>query len=370
MPNKKIAVVTWIGSGNFGTTLQSYSLLHFLNKQGYNAFFLQAFKQPFGIKERIFDILYKLRINRLLDNIKPLPLNIKKLHRFINKNYSIIRVFSDRQYNRLLDDTDVFCTGSDQIWNTKFAFNPFYFLGFGEDIKRIAYASSMGIKDFPEEHKEKVKSLLSRFNHIGVREETAKEAISTLLDSKEVYQVLDPTFLLDQNDWQGVSNQAIFEVELPKKYIACYLIGNNRSYADQIQKVKASTGIDSVVIIPSKENSGMSIPGATIYSDAGPSEFINLLQNASFVCTDSFHATALSINMRKDFVEFLRFADSDKASQNSRIYDVLSHYGLMNRIFSNSEYSWSLPIEYDSVHEILNEDRKKSIDYLINAIEN
>ena len=98
-------------------------------------------------------------------------------------------------------------------------------------------------------------------------------------------------------------------------------------------------------------------------------EWINLIRNAEFVCTDSFHATAVSINLEQNFVEFMRFKDSDKSSQNSRIYDVLNHYGLSSRIYNNEKSDWALPIYYSLITKKLDSDREKSVNFLSNAIE-
>ena len=65
----------------------------------------------------------------------------------------------------------------------------------------------------------------------------------------------------------------------------------------------------------------------------------------------------------------MRFSDSDKVSQNSRIYDVLTHYQLMDRIFSDQISKWSHVIDFTFSNKQLEEDRKKSLDYLVNAIE-
>ena len=77
----------------------------------------------------------------------------------------------------------------------------------------------------------------------------------------------------------------------------------------------------------------------------------------------------MSINLEKNFVEFMRFKDSDKSSQNSRIYDVLNHYGLSSRIYSNENTVWALPIDYSLITQKLDSDREKSVHYLSNAIE-
>lgn len=174
------------------------------------------------------------------------------------------------------------------------------------------------------------------FSKIGVREETAVKAISKLLNRNDVCQVLDPTFLLTKNEWIALSEDAEIEFPIPENYIFCYFIGNNPWYVQQVENVKRVTGIQHIVQVCLYGVDCVELPDATnIYWDAGPIEFIRLIKDSSFVCTDSFHATAVSINLEKNFVEFMRFKDSDKSSQNSRIYDVLNHYGLSSRIYNN-----------------------------------
>ena len=94
-----------------------------------------------------------------------------------------------------------------------------------------------------------------------------------------------------------------------------------------------------------------------------------MLDHASFICTDSFHATALSIIMSKDFVEFIRFKDIDSSSQNSRIYDLLERYRLNERIYKEGINKWSKCINYVTIQALLEEDRQKSLEFLIRSIE-
>lgn len=93
-----------------------------------------------------------------------------------------------------------------------------------------------------------------------------------------------------------------------------------------------------------------------------------LIQHAELVCTDSFHATAISINLSIDFIEFLRFNNDDNKSQNSRIYDLLEHYQLQERIYTPHK-DITQKIKYDPIKCILEKDRIDSMAYLINAIE-
>ena len=244
------------------------------------------------------------------------------------------------------------------------------FLDFAGDTKRVAYASSIGTNDVKEEYRDKVKELLQKFSHIGVREKTAVTELSKLTERNDIVQVLDPTFLLTPDDWNELSKDAVFETEIPKNYLLCYFIGNNTRYVNQLRKVCKTFDNKKIVIIPADENRDFTLEDAFVYRDASPVEFIYLIQHASLVCTDSFHATALSINHSVPFVEFMRFKDDDNKSQNSRIYDLLEHYGLMDRIYNGNNLSWANDISYDNVQQILSADRKFSIDYLVNAIEN
>lgn len=371
---KNLVLVTWIGGGNYGTSLQSFALHKKLEQLGYHVSFLQGIPKSFTIKNKIKYWLQLIGIDTegLKKRINPPQLTVrqKKLAQFISQNYNLCKPINDRkQLDKLISKTDVFVTGSDQIWNTVFNFNPFNFLDFAIDAKRIAYASSIGLQDFPENHKPEVRRMLSKFSHIGLREETAVRIVSKLLNRNDVTQVLDPTFLLSSYDWTQIADDAQIELKLPDKYIFCYLIGNNEWYKRQLMDVVAKTGISNIIAIPAAENASFKIDGATVYDAAGPLEFIKLIQMATFVCTDSFHATALSINLNVDFVEFIRFKDSDKTSQNSRIYDVLSHYQMMDRIYSSGQDDWSEKINFTDSNKKLVKDRKQSLEFLINSIE-
>lgn len=371
---KNIILVTWIGTGNYGTSLQSFALHRKMEMLGYHVSFLKSFPHCFTIKNKVLYMLGKIGVD--VDTIKRKikftrsSLKQQKLSSFILNNYNFYKpVNSKSDLRRLLAETDVFVTGSDQIWNTSYSFNPFYFLDFTGKVKKIAYASSIGLQDFPDEHKPLVKELLSQFSHIGLREYTAVKIVSKLLNRNDVIQVLDPTFLLTPEEWCRLSEAASIEIELPKRYIFCYLIGNNAWYKQQLMNVVKVTGIKDIIIIPAEENINFSIEGATIYNAAGPLEFVKLIKDSSFVCTDSFHATAISINLNKNFVEFMRFKDTDTVSQNSRIYDVLSHFQLMDRIFSDNTVEWSDNIDFSYPNKQLEKDRQNSLDYLVNAIE-
>lgn len=368
---KDVVVVTWKGEGNFGTCLQSYALNKILDKLGYQVKFLPSIPEYYSVMLDIKWFFKCLGLKKLKDAIKKRRMTIleKKRAKFHNKAYNEIVIYTKWQEKRLVSHTDCFITGSDQIWNTFYNFSPFYFLSFVGSCKRVAYASSIGTNSVKEDYKNAVRELLHKFNHIGVREKEAVRVLTDLTGRSDIIQVVDPTFLLSPNDWRELASNAEYEKELPEEYIFCYLIGNNPWYKDYLKDVHSIIGIKNIIIIPSAENPDFSCEGAITYQNASPIEFVDLLQKAKFVCTDSFHATALSINYSVPFVEFLRFKDDDMQSQNSRIYDLLNHYGLMERIYHKESSKWKDAIDYLSVQDVLSCDRQKSMDYLVNAIE-
>lgn len=367
--SKNISIVTWLGYGNYGTSLQSYSLHRKLKDLGYNVNILSEYSYTgkSSISERISNLLRQIKFNTRLYYLQSTKL--QKLHKFQKEKYNRKFILTGTQFEDMLTHTDVFITGSDQIWNTEHNYLPFMFLDFARDVKRVAYASSIGTNNIPEKYRDKVKNHLAKFSKIGVREKTAVKIISELLDRNDITQVADPTFLLTPKDWEDVSQEAFFEKEMPSKYILCYFIGNRPEYAEYLKKIKHTYGVDNVLLIPSKETPNIHLNDVTIYNDAGPCEFVRLIKDASVVCTDSFHATALSMNFSKNFVVFKRFADSDTSSQNSRIYDLLNEFGLSTRIYAPDVKDWKNIIQYTEIQKAINEKRTSSLNFLINAIE-
>lgn len=367
----KVCIVTWLGTGNFGTSLQSYALHMKLREMGYDVSILHCFTpDDFTFRRRIdkWLMLGRTLLSQMLKG-EYFSKKQKKIRKFNKQNYCHQIIKTNGQYKGLLQETQIFITGSDQIWNCYNGFAPFYFLDFAGDVKRIAYASSMGTSDIPPAYKSVVKELLTKFSHIGVREKTAVPIISELLERTDIVQVSDPTFLLSSTQWLDFAMTADIEIEIPSRFILCYLVGNNPSYQQQVEDIKQHLGIEKVILIPSLENKHMQLPYAQIYKAAGPKEFVRLLSCASFICTDSFHAIALSINLQKDFIALKRFQDTDEKSQNSRIYDVLEHYGLDHHIYENKDLKLYQPISYELINLKVIHDREECIDYLRNAIE-
>lgn len=368
---KRIAIITWIGQGNFGTSLQSFSLHWYLGQKGYDVCLVEASPFGKGLRHHVKVMLYLcglLRLLNLLRNRKHTARQ-RKLDAFVAQYYNVPTLITSSQVSRFVNETDVFVSGSDQIWNSYYRYDPFMFLDFNTPGRKVAYASSMGTDHVKAEYQEPIRKALMDFDYIGVREQDAAKALSALTGRDDIVQVLDPTFLIKSEAWHDICRGAKIEFECPERYILCYLIGNNDYYQSQLEDVRRQTGIEQVVIIPSEETPDFSCPGAIRYEKAVPLEFVRLIENASLVCTDSFHATVLSINLQKDFVVLQRFQNDDPKSQNSRLCNVMERYGLSDRIYDCNTTTWAQGINYEPISQILEKDRAFSEKYLEKALQ-
>ena len=104
--------------------------------------------------------------------------------------------------------------GSDQVWNPDH-FDEVYLLDFVPDnIRKISYASSIGVEQLPETLKGKYKKYLKRFDSISVRESKAADVIEKLVN-KPVDVVLDPTFY-----WMVFRGICLLKSSLGKEFAA------------------------------------------------------------------------------------------------------------------------------------------------------
>lgn len=192
---------------------------------------------------------------------------------------------------------DIYMTGSDQVWNPKYAKgDTIFLLDFVSSKKKIAYAASFASDKLEEQFASSFKPLLQQYEAISVREFGGKKIIKDLL-GKEVPVVLDPTLLLDADEWSSLSGLCSKHPYQGKKYILVYML----DYAfdpssviyDIIRRLQEQTSYE-VVSIGNFDKCKFSPYKAV--AEAGPLEFLQLFRYASYVVTSSFHGTAFAVN--------------------------------------------------------------------------
>ncbi len=264
---------------------------------------------------------------------------------------------------------DAIIVGSDQLWLPGNIVADYFTLNFVPiGINTIAYSTSFGQASIPSDIEERAYKFLKKIKHISVREETGQELINKIVGRK-VPVVCDPTMLIDAKRWTELWRD---EKKFEKKYIFCYFLGTNKKHRDFAKRLKKETGY-KLVSIPHVDEY---VKVDELYADEklydiGPSEFVKLIHEAEYVCTDSFHATVFSILFHKKFYSFRRYKGNTRQSTNSRLDTLFSMTGIENRLLSGYEDINSvinLDIDYVEVDKKVAILKEKSKEYLFKAV--
>lgn len=364
---KKIGLVTFYKSYNYGAWLQAYATIKFLQLQGYEAEIIpysnrfEENKLRYSYKEGgktigyVSSLLKSVLFGKVKYYNKGFKCNIAKYYGLSKKEYHSIEDLKDLEY-------DIIAVGSDQVWNPKITdgLEKVFLLEFGKTQKRISIASSLGSKELCEKDKEILVSSLNKFDAISVRENFAKEYLQKDVD-KDIKVIADPTFLLTGNEWiEQIAKESQYYSK-KEKYILTYFVSKDKNSDACIELVKEYSVKYGLPV--------WSVQFSSYYSEgvdkkilgASIGDFIALLKNAEMVITDSFHGAALSLNLNKDFVSCVN-------SENPiRTYNLLEKVKLTNRInMKASEYE---PIDYETANRKINSMRDESREWIINAIE-
>ena len=260
--------------------------------------------------------------------------------------------------------------GSDQLWLPGNIAADYYTLNFvPKTVNTIAYATSFGQSSLPKDSVEKASVFLKKIRHIGVREESGQKLVKQLT-GRSVPVICDPTLLFTGDEWMSIQvNKPIVK----GRYILCYFLGNNPPHREFAKRLKAETGCTIIALTHLDEyvKSDEGYADSTPY-DIDPADFLNLIRNAEYVCTDSFHCSVFSILYERQFFTFRRYSRNTKQSTNSRL-DTLFHLtGISGRLLTgNEEIRDCLKIDtnYELVHKKLQLIREESYNYLKTALQ-
>lgn len=268
----------------------------------------------------------------------------------------------------LFDDPpmcDYYIVGSDQVWNPLFIHHDksFYLSWVKNNGKKISYASSVAIKEIPDEFINDFKKELKNFSSISVREDPT---IITAILGRDVKQVLDPTFLLDKKDWLRCFNHSPI---IKGNYILCYILGysyNPYPYIyNVIEVIRKKFGYKVVFIDGEPANI---YRGYKVVTNIGPEAFLNLFYYSQFIITTSFHGTAFAINFNKNFISVV----DDNTTGDCRITSIARQLGIEDEsiIRRNTplEQIHTPVLEYNKINDRLNILRNNSMDFLSNAL--
>ena len=343
----KILLVTLCSVNNYGNVLQHYALTKKLEDMGFEVhhhFGASGYKMP--PEKDVRKIAREERFKNYQDKF-----TLKKIFLTFGET-----VNADKS---MWDEYDFAVTGSDQVWHNWFRIAEeleFFYLEFVEREKRVCYAPSFGFSHFADYDRELHKKGLEGFERLSCREQEMQPMIRALT-GQEAELVLDPTLLLEAEQWQEVSSKP--EYDLPERYVLCYFLGEiTPEYSRAISDMAGGLPVVNIYDIFSK-NADKNSP----YYTTHPGEFLYLFEHADFVCTDSFHGTAFSVIFRKNFLSFRREQDNVK-DMFGRIESLLSNLGLMNHVLNPGMTARPDALNNEAVTSRLDEMRGSSLKYL------
>ena len=352
----KFAVITLHRVYNYGSALQAYATQRTLEKYG------ETVVIDYITPERTFlatlNRTEKHGLKGVIYRMAKLPSLILKeatFGRFINKNLKLTKKYiTASDIDKCPPEADVYVTGSDQVWNSKYngVDRGFYLDFIPKDKKRVAFVASFGKTELDEKEAAEVKPYLSHYSALSVREDSAVTLLEKLgFDST---WLIDPTLLLRKEEWRALSSKRLVK----EKYLILMLLYNEDNGAtDYARRLADEKGLKLVKIswqlrCPEKVDK--------LFTHRPPSDFLSLFDNAEFVVTNSFHGTAFSINLEKQFIVVPR------SEFNSRIESLLRLTGLSDRLVDSVD-KLSVAnevIDYTKVLPILEKERERAHEFI------
>lgn len=386
----KVAIVSCYFQHNYGSMLQAYATQMALDKMGYENETIDISGFNHEIKKAKMRYFLKASLTSdILLSKRGMAMNV--VRRKVSKNgYGVLSRQRDQRFDAFAkshfrlssvyhlkvelgqkcpQDYSAVLVGSDQLWLPGNIAADYYTLNFVPDsVNTIAYSTSFGQSELPKDSEVKARVFLKKIRHISVREESGQKLVKQLAD-RDVPVVCDPTLLFTGEEWMTIQQEKPL---IDGKYIFCYFLGNNPPHREFAKRLKEKTGCRIIALIHLDEyvKSDESYADETPY-DIDPADFLNLIRNAEYICTDSFHCSVFSILYRRPFFTFRRYVRKTRQSTNSRLDTLFRMVGIRERMMQgdeNIEDCLKIKTDFDAVHKKLEDVRAKSYGYLEAAL--
>lgn len=363
----KIGIITIHNSPNYGACLQSYALWKYLEDQGHNVEIIdlyrpyqkeyiksnkfKAYKNPVTFKTLISFVLKKVGIK-------------KKMHKaFSQKAFDKFNTFNSvihlsKPYKKIDDlytnppSYDLYISGSDQLWNPTqpYCIEPYFLTFVPKGKTKISFATSIGVTNIPQNIKCDFKKWLESYDGISVRERQGKELLESFVDRK-IYQVADPTFLLQQSEWKSMAQIPISE----ESYILLFALQHNPDFYNFAIRISKESNKKLIYLCQVAEQNCSK--DCIVINDASIEDFLGYIAKADMVLTESFHGTVFSLLLStKNFYTYI----APNNNRGSRIEDLLFPFELSNHILYDLK-----AVNYNTL-----KNKKVDIEKNISVIEN
>lgn len=363
----KIGILTLPLHINYGGILQAYALQTVLERMGHEVVVLN---------ESRFQKLPPCKVPLIYGKrfIKKYILNRKCQifeEQYHNRIYPIISQYTQQFIDTYIHyitpkdlsflnpkDFDAIVVGSDQIWRSKYypkIENAYLAFAKNWDIKRLAYAASFGTDkwEYSPIQTNKCKQLAQKFDAISIRELSGVSLCRQYFEI-EVQHVLDPTMLLDKEDYIKLFEKA----KTPKSSgnMLVYVLDETQEKTALINNIAQKKGLT-----PFRVNSQIENPNTPLEKRIQPpvEQWLRGFYDAEFIVTDSFHACVFSILFGKPFIVY-----GNESRGMSRFESLLHLFTLEDRLTTNSNNIPLSDINWSNIEKQLAYLRIKSQNFL------
>lgn len=358
---KQAGILTFHHARSYGALLQTYALQQFLLECGisnevvnYRCKFIEDWANPFryvkdmALKPFLAAIFYSFRIRAFQE----------KISAFSDAFLLTSRPFTRETLGECVGDYEYFIAGSDQVWSPScVGFDPVYFLDFAAPSQKYSYAASFGTPQLPEGKLPEYRNLLSDFQSISVREDSGRSLVRSLT-GMDAQVHLDPTLLLTREQWDRIIPGT------PRSpYILLFNVLKPVHLAEYALALSEKTGLPILWLNYRHKVRDKRI---TYIDSVSPNEFVELVKNAEYVCTNSFHGNAFSLIYHKQFIVETETA----AGENSRSRELMQKLGLEARVLSTDHTPDILhSTDWSAVDRYFEQERERSRTYLLSIAE-
>lgn len=363
---KDVKLITFHKALSYGGCLQAYASVKIFQSLGCDVTVIDYENEYEARKRNGMLRKYGSLQERFLDFIKNVFFQNefckrKAFGKFIDYYPSLLYMSGNKtQENEIV--ADILVVGSDQVWNGTITngVDRMMLLDFGTAKKRLSFASSMGSYQLKQNEREMFARLLKEFTSISVREEYAKKQLSALTE-KSIKLVADPTLLLTKESWIEEAQKKKTAETTPKgKYILAFVITPRKENLGEVftyYKNKLGVPVYRIML-----NTYKSAGVDKVIAGPTPFDFVNLIANAEFVITDSFHGTAFSINLNKPFILL------PVKGNNDRMSELLEKCQLSSRMWA-ADYYPDTSCDFTGANHYLSEIREDNLNWIKMAIE-
>lgn len=363
----KVGIITFHAAHNYGSMLLSFALQEAIQRLGHDA---KIINLRIPVQNLIYSYPLKFAHKIHLKAFLLHPFNFwgncgkwRKFEAFSLRYHNLTARCQDLiSVERTIreENFDALISGGDQIWNMQCAdFSIAYYLPFNfPAVKKISYAPSFGGGGSfrVENYSSAITGLLADFDCITVRERPAADYVTSKLN-RSVDVVCDPVMLLDNNVYEAIAGANPL---IKGKYIFYYSPFGSR----ENEQTAIEYGKRLRLPVYTSNCEYFQCRGMKKYLNAGPTEFLNLIKNAEIVCGNSFHMLAFCLLLNKNFIVL--------SKEDSRMENLKNRFGIKGHFYSSiQEIPTALPpVNWEEVNIMIEDERKKGIEYLKYALGN